>query len=146
MNKAQYLEYIDHFNNKRFDAVTKYYAPDVTLEFYDNATYGAPARTLHGFQESLNNYRSLQEHTREMIELRDFGMDGDLMFAELYTEFYTFKTPPASYGRPWKAGDTTLMTNWVIYNLENDIMKRIRIAHFRMHDPATAKFSLNTMA
>jgi hypothetical protein len=38
-------------------------------------------------------------------------------------------------------GDINIMTNWVIYNLdENGKMKRIRIAHFRNHDPRTAKY------
>ena len=32
------------------------------------------------------------------------------------------------------------MTNWVLYNLEREKMKRIRIAHFRLDDPKLAKF------
>ena len=27
MKREQFLEYIDHFNNKRYDAVTSYFAP-----------------------------------------------------------------------------------------------------------------------
>lgn len=64
-----------------------------------------------------------------------------MLFAELYTEFHTFKDTPAFSGRGWKKGDITIMTNWVIYNLDkNGKMKRIRIAHFHNHDPGTAKF------
>jgi hypothetical protein len=61
------------------------------------------------------------------------------MFVELYTEFHTFKDPPADSGRTWKKGDVTIMTNFVLYNLEGGKMKYIRIAHFRMHDPRTAR-------
>jgi len=124
MNREQYLEYVDHFNNKRYDAVTGYFAPDITVEYFDNA-YGP--LTPH-------------EHTREVLELRDFMVSGDLVFAELYTEFHTFKDPPESSGRMWKKGDITIMTNWVLYNMEGDKMKRIRIAHFRNSDPSEAKF------
>ena len=142
MNREQYLEYIDHFNNKRYDAVTSYFAPDITVEYFDNA-FGQeiPARTLHGSEEFAENYKSLHAHTREILELGDFIFQGELVFAELYTEFHTFKDAPASYGRPWKKGDTSIMTNWVMYNIdENGKMKRIRIAHFRNHDPASGKY------
>ena len=141
MNREQYLEYVDHFNNKRYDKVTGYFAPDITVEYFDNA-YGPqfPARTLHGPEEFAANYKALHEHTREVLELGDFMAEGDLVFVELYTEFHTFKDAPAS-GQQWKKGDITIMTNWVMYNLdENGKMKRIRIAHFRNSDPKTAKY------
>jgi len=141
MNKKQYLEYVDHFNNKRWDAVTSYFAPDITVDYFDDGTYsGPPARTLHGPKEFAESYKGLHEYVREILELRDFMVVGDLLFAELYTEFHCFKDSPKSAILPSKKGDVTIMTNWVIYNLENDKMKRIRIAHYRMHDPKEAKY------
>jgi hypothetical protein len=89
----------------------------------------------------MDNYKALHEHTREILELRDFMAYDNLVFAELYTEFHTFANPPAGSGRTFKQGDVRIMTNWVIYNMEDGKMKRIRIAHFRMHDPKLAKFS-----
>jgi hypothetical protein len=142
MNREQYLEYVDHFNNKRYDAVTSYFAPDITVEYYDSA-YGpqVPARTLHGPKEFIASYKSLHENVREVLELRDFMSRGNLLFAELYTEFHTFKDAPASPGRPArKKGEVSIMTNWVLYDFEGGKMKRIRIAHFRNHDPKLAKF------
>ena len=141
MNREDYLEYADHFNNKRYDKVTSYFTPDVTVEYFDNA-YGPqfPARTLHGREEFAANYKALHAHTREVLELGDFMAVGDLIFVELYTEFHTFEDAPEA-GQGWKKGDINIMTNWVIYNLdENGKMKRIRIAHFRNHDPKTAKY------
>ena len=142
MNRQEYLEYIDHFNNKRYEKVTSYFAPDITVEYFDNA-YGpyTPARTLHGPEEFAANYKALHEHTREILELRDFMSEGNLVFAELYTEFHTFKDPTAGSGAMWKKGDVTIMINWVMYTMENGKMKRIRIAHFRNNDPKTAKYS-----
>jgi len=141
MNRKQYLEYIDHFNNRRYDAVTGYFAPDITVEYFDNA-YGTPipARTLHGPAEFAASYKALHAHTREILELRDFMSAGDLVFAELYTEFHTFKDAVSNTGEPWKKGQVRIMINWVMYNLEGDKMKRIRIAHFRNEDPADAKY------
>ena len=140
MNREEFLEYVDHFNNKRYSALTSYFAPDVTVEYYDNATYSnVPARTLHGPQEFIGHYKALHEHTREGLELGAFISSGDLMLVELYTEFHTFKDPPPDSGRTWKAGDVTIMTNFVLYNFDGGKMKRIRIAHFRMHDPSSAR-------
>ena len=142
MNREQYQEYVDHFNNKRYDDVTSYFAPDITVEYFDNA-YGPqfPARTLHGLEEFAANYKALHEHTREVLELGDFIESGNLVFAELYTEFHTFAEASGGSGQAgWKKGDVTIMTNWVMYTMEGDKMKRIRIAHFRNHDPETAKY------
>lgn len=140
MNRDQYLEYIDHFNNKRYDAVTSYFAPDVTVEYFTNpGDLSTPARTLHGRQEFIDSYKALHEHVREALELGDFMVNDNLLFAELYTEFHCFKDFPNFLGRTLKKGDVAVMTNWVLYNLEGGKMKRIRIAHFRMHDPKLAK-------
>ena len=141
MNREQYLEYVDHFNNKRYDAVMSYFSNDITVEYFDNA-YGSqvPARTLHGPEEFAASYKALHEHTREVLELGDFMVDGNLLFAELYTEFHTFKDAPESAGQPRRKGDVSIMTNWVVYDMEGDKMNRIRIAHFRNHDPKTAKY------
>jgi hypothetical protein len=142
MNKEQYLEYIDHFNNKRYDALTSYFTPDITVEYFDHAFSSQyPARTLHGPEEFAANYKALHAHTREVLELGDFLSEGNLVFVELYTEFHTFKDTPESAGLMGKKGDINIMTNWVIYNLdEKGKMKRIRIAHFRNHDPKTARY------
>ena len=140
MNRQQFLEYVAHFNAKRYDAVTSYFHPDVTVEYYDDATYtGAPARTLHGAKEFIGHYIALHEHTREAMELGAFLSDDSWMFVELYTEFHTFKDPPANSGRTWKKGDVTVMTNFVLYDFDRGKFKRIRIGHWRMHDRSTAR-------
>ncbi len=142
MNKKQFLAYIDHFNNKRYDAVTGYFTPDVSVEYFSHP--GNPeiaARTLHGPAEFMASYKALHEQVREVLELRDFMVCEDLLFAELYTEFHCFKDRASDAVVPLKKGEVSIMTNWVVYNMTpDDKMKRIRIAHFRMHDPAAAKF------
>ena len=142
MTKEQYLEYVDHFNNKRYDAVTSYFTPDITVEYYDNATGPqTPARTLNGPQGFIDNYKQLHETVKEVLELGDFLSTETRLFVELYTEFHTFKDTPATPGRPGrKKGDISVMTNWVMYDMQDGKMKRIRIAHWRNHDPKLAKY------
>jgi len=139
MNREQYLEYIDHFNHKRYDAVTSYFAPDVSVEYFSTPGDSTPARTLHGRQGFIDSYKALHEYVREALELGDFMVSETRLFAELYTEFHCFKDYPNFLGRSLKKGEVAVMTNWVLYDLEGDKMKRIRIAHFRMHDPKTAR-------
>ena len=99
-----------------------------------------PSRTLHGPKEFEASYRALHEYVREVLELRDFMVEGNLLFAELYTEFHCFKDNPTPRLLVLKKGEVSIMPNWVVYNMTNDDkMNRIRIAHFRMHDPKTAK-------
>jgi hypothetical protein len=139
MNREQFLEYIDHFNNKRYDAVTSYFAPDVTVEYFTIPVDPTTARTLHGRQAFIDSYKTLHECVREALELGEFIATEDRLFVELYTEFHCFKDYPTFMGGGLKKGEVSIMTNWVLYNLEDGKMKRIRIAHFRMHDPKTAR-------
>ena len=143
MTREQYLEYVDHFNNKRYDAVTSYFTPDITVEYYDNATGPqTQARTLNGPQAFIDSYKKLHETVREVLELRDYMSTEDRVFTELYTEFHTIKDIPAPPGKlARKKGDVSIMTNWVMYDMVGGKMKRIRIAHWRNHDPKTAKYN-----
>jgi hypothetical protein len=142
MDRKGFEQYVDDFNNMRYDKVTGHFAPDVTVEYFDDAWAPyAPARTLHGIKEFEASYRALHAHTREVMALEEFMTKGDLMFVALYTEFHTFKDAPAGAGPMRKKGDVILMTNWVLYNMTpDDKFKRIRIAHFRDFDPRTARF------
>lgn len=138
MNRGQYLEYIDRFNNRRYDMVADYFAPDISVEFFTNWTGpDAPDRTLHGPHQYIALYKDLHEHVTEVMTLGDFLSEGNLIAAELFTEVHCFKDYPTFSPMPLKAGETVIMTNWVIYDLDDDgKMKRIRITHFRMHNPA----------
>jgi hypothetical protein len=138
MNRQQYLEYVEHFNHKRFDKVAGYFTPDVTVEYPDNFA-GPPitARTLHGPKQFIATYQELTSNVREVLEVGAFISRGKQLFVELYTEFHAFRDSPPR----WKKGDISIMTNWVLYDLDvKGKMKRVRIAHFRNSEPATARF------
>jgi len=143
MNRKQFMEYVDHFNNRRFDKVTSYFRPDVTLEYPDNfmgpQIPGATGRTLHGPREFISNYEALTANVREVLNVGAFISRGRQFCVELITEFHVFRTPPAgAAGGQWKKGETHILNQIVLYDLdEKGKFKRIRIFHHRHLDPKT---------
>ena len=76
-----------------------------------------------------------------MLEVGAYMYENKQAFVELYTEFITFKDSPPGSARVAKKGQIRIMTNWVLYDFDDKgKMKGIRIAHFRNHDPKTAKY------
>ena len=142
MNREEFQVYVDHFNNREYDGVTGYFAPDITVEYYDNATGPQiPHRTLRGPAEFEKAYKTLHASVREVLEIRSFLSTETELFVELYTEFHAFKDAEPSASRPpMKKGDITIMTNFILYEMDGNVMKRIRIAHFRNHPPEEAKY------
>jgi hypothetical protein len=140
MDKQHFLKYIDHFNNKRYEEVMKYYDPDVSIEYPTMlANPTALPFTRKGRAGFLEQYQVLHQHCREALEVGALLMDGNMIAAEMYTEFHFLTDYPNFSGRAMKAGDVYITTNWCIYTLENDKFKRIRVAHHRLHDPKTAR-------
>ncbi len=140
MDKQSFLRYVDHFNNKRYEDVMAYYDPNVSIEYPTMlANPQAPPVTRNGRAGFLDQYVVLHQSCREALEVGDLLIDDNRIAAEMYSEFHFFGDCPNFSGRAMKAGDIYIATNWCIYALENDKFKRIRVAHFRMHDPKTAR-------
>ena len=140
MDKQQLLQYIDHFNHKRYEDVMAFYHPDVVIEYPTMlANPQAPPVTRRGRQGFLEQYVVLHQHCREALEVQTVLQDGQMIAAEMYTEFHFFKDYANFSGRSTKAGDIYITTNWCIYTVEKDQFKHIRVAHFRLHDPKTAR-------
>jgi len=142
MNRQQFLEYAGYFNKKQWDKVVSYFRPDVTLEYPDNFMgRQIPGRTLHGPKEFIANYEALTANVREVLNVGVFLSRGRQFCVELITEFQVFGTPPAgSATTQWKKGDTHVLNQIVLYDLdEKGKFKRIRIFHHRHLDPSTVK-------
>lgn len=136
MNRQQFLEYTDHFNHKRWDKVTSYFCPDVTLEYPDNfmgPQLPGTGNTLHGPQEFIANYEALTANVREVLNVGAFISRGRQFCVELITEFHVFKDPESgSMPNGWKKGDTNILNQIVLYDLDaKGKFKRIRIFHHR---------------
>jgi hypothetical protein len=144
MNRKQFLKYVDHFNNHRFDKVVSYFCPDVTLSYPDNfmgpQIPAMTGNTLHGPKEFIANYEAIAANVREVLNVGAFLSRGRQFCAELITEFHVLRTPPAgSPGAHWKKGDIIIMNQIVLYDLdENGKFKRIRIFHHRYLEPEEA--------
>jgi len=140
MDKQRFLQYIDHFNHKRYEEVMAFYHPDVVIEYPTMlANPQAQPVTRRGRAGFLEQYVVLHQHCREALEAQTILQDGNMMAAEMYTEFHFFKDYANFSGRRMKAGDVYITTNWCIYTVENDKFTHIRVAHFRLHAPQTAR-------
>src|SRR5512144_3174982 len=97
MNRKQFMEYVEHFNNRRFDKVAGYFCPDVTLAYPDNfmgpQIPGLTGNTLQGPKEFISNYEAIAANVREVLNVGAF-FPGDRQFCvELVTEFHVLRTP-----------------------------------------------------
>ena len=145
MNRKQFMEYVEHFNNRRFDKVASYFRPDVTLEYPDNfmgsQLPGITGRTIHGPKAFIENYKALTANIREVLNVGVFISRGRQFCVELITEFHVFQDPPkGAPGAQWKKGETHVLNQNVLYDLdEKGKFKRIRIFHHRHLDPKMVK-------
>jgi len=145
MNRKEFLEYVDHFNSRRFDKVASYFRPDATLKYPDNfmgpQISGLTGKTLHGPEEFIANYEALTSNIREVLNVGAFFEEGSQFCVELITEFRVLRTPPAGApGAQWKEGDVIVMNQMVLYDVdENGKFKNIRIFHHRYLDPKELK-------
>ena len=141
MNRKQFMEYVGYFNERRFDKVASYFRPDATLEYPDNfmgpQMPGITGKTIQGPEEFIQNYTALTANIREVLNVGAFISRGRQFCVELITEFHVFKKPPkGAPGAQWKKGETHIMNQMVLYDLdEKGKFQRIRIFHHRYLDP-----------
>jgi hypothetical protein len=136
MTREEFLEYMDHFNNHRWDKVTGYFGEDFTLEYPDSfGAPGTPGKTLHSPQEFIANYQAIASNVREVLNLGAFISFGNQFFVEFVTEFHVFRD--CAMG---KKGDVIVMNQCVLYDVDQKgKFKRIRIFHHRYLDPSYAR-------
>jgi hypothetical protein len=141
MTREEFLVYMNHFNNKEYDELTKYFSDDIVVEYFDNfAVEKQNPKTLHGKDEFVANYMNLHRTVREFLDLGFCLFDGEHLIVELYTEFHALEDTAFSAGK-LKKGEALCVTNWVCYDFSPDgRFSHIRIAHFRVHDPESKRF------
>jgi hypothetical protein len=124
MTKADFLRYLDAFNNKRYDDLVPFYAPDVEVNL--------PGLTLRGPQEIVGFYKDFHTYVREFVEARYLVVDASGVAVEMYTEFECFRDYP-NEKLPFKKGEVRRLLNFVHYDLENGRFKRIRVARYQQY-------------
>lgn len=124
MTRDDYLRYIDHFNNKRYDQIAPYYADDIEVNL--------STITLKGPQGIVAFYTDFHTYVREFVDVKYLVMDAGGVATELYTEFDCFRDYP-NPALPFKKGDVRRVLNFVHYDLENGKFKRIRVARYHQY-------------
>ena len=141
MTREEFAVYIDHFNNKRYDELVKYFSNDIRVQYFTDMKIGAPqGKVLEGPNAFAASYKELHKTVVEKLELGKYLCDGKNIYCDLWTEFHFTDDAPDFSAGPMKKGDVFVCTNFVLYFLdENEKFKEIRIAHHRVHDPAEAR-------
>ncbi|MCC7464167.1 MAG: nuclear transport factor 2 family protein [Gammaproteobacteria bacterium] len=125
MNRDTFMTYIDRFNQADLEGLRPFWAPDVELRLP-----GVPPRQLRGPDEIVRTYRQSFGFIHERLRIDYLAIDGDRIAAEMYTEFAAHCDHPGFRARPLRKGDVYVMTNFVHYELKNDLFWRIRVAGY----------------
>lgn len=121
--------YISAFNVLDFQTMRKYYNDDVRLEL-PNGPNGEP-RIFIGPDAIFKFYGDAAHLRDEYLELKFVAIDKDRVAIELYTEFRAKQNTPQFFAGPLQPGDVFVLECFVLYELENDKFKNIRVAPFK---------------
>ena len=125
MDEATFGAYVAAFNAGDYDALTRYYADDVTLSFPNGLN-------LEGRDDIVAFYEPMHRAVHESLEISFLVMDERHIAAELETEFRAHADFEEFPRRPLKAGDVVRITSFVHYDLDDDgRFRRIRVGSYR---------------
>jgi hypothetical protein len=125
VDEATFRTYVAAFNAGDYEALTRFYADDVTLSFPDGLT-------LEGRDGIVDFYRPMHQAVDESLAIGFLVMDERHVAVELETEFRARADFAAFPRRPLKAGDVVRITSFVHYDLDGDgRFRRIRVARYR---------------
>ena len=133
--------YLDHFNNKRFDQVTSYFADDVEVRYFRDWTTlpQAPQKILYGRDAFIQNYERLSEHVDEKLRLGVFLAREGSLFVELYTTFTAYHDTDVLLSGFLKEGETLYVNHYINYILNDaDQFWIIKIAQCQTLDAKDA--------
>jgi ketosteroid isomerase-like protein len=128
--EASFRDYIAAFNRGDAAAYGACYCEDVVLVIADHTE-------LRGREAIVDFYDRVRADTERTIEVVNVVAGGDVLGAELESEFLALRDLPDFAPRPMKAGDRLHLDTFVFYDLEGGKYKRIRAAtHRRIFRPA----------
>jgi hypothetical protein len=124
MTKEKFTAYINAFNNKNYSDFGNYYNDDVVLVI-------AGEKELRGRQKIFDFYKEANAQTERTIQINKIITSGDMLAAELQSEFIATKDVPDFIAGPMKKGGRIFINTFVYYNIHNGRFSRIRSAEFR---------------
>jgi hypothetical protein len=129
MNRDTFMAYVDRFNRADLEGLRPFWAPDVELRL-PPAQIGAPPRLMRGGNEIVSTYRKSFEFIHERLRIDYLAIEEDRIAVEMYTEFEAHRDHPNFGMRPLRKGNVFIMTNFVHYDLKDDLFWRIRVARY----------------
>lgn len=122
--EERFRDYILAFNRGDSPAYGACYCDDIVLLIADHTV-------LRGRQAIFDFYASVRAGTERTIAVVDVLARGDLLAAELESEFLATRDLPTFASGPMRAGDRLLINSFVFYDLEDGRYRRIRSATHR---------------
>lgn len=122
--EARFQAYMHTFNQSDWDALRGFYAPDIRLVI-GNGT------ELVGREAIVEFYSKVKRQTRRTIEIIQCFAEGDMLAAEIESEFLAVEDAPDFAVRPMARGDRYYLNSFVFYEFAGDQYTRIRAAVFR---------------
>ena len=113
--------YLDHFNNRRYEEQIAYYAPDVA--------YSVGDQSFTNPQQIADFYSDFHEYVKEHVEIAAFAMTGDTVAVVMPTTFEAFKAYN-KHGFDFPKGMFVNAVSFIFYELKDGKIYRIRVASY----------------
>jgi len=127
----RFFSYIEAFNAGDWDRLTQFYAPDVCLIIGNGAE-------LRGRAAIVAFYQQVRAKARRTIRVVDCFSDGNVLAAELESEFVALVDAPDFAAHPLRQGDRFYINSLALYDFDDAFLTRIRAATLiREYRPAT---------
>jgi ketosteroid isomerase-like protein len=123
ITEADFRSYLAAFNRSDFEALGRFYAPDV--EFFGRAAQ------LSGREDIVRFYRDVKSCVRETLTLHGLVVGSQAVVADIETELHALADWPDFPTGPLRRGERRRSQNFIWYDVANDRFTRIRSAHHR---------------
>ena len=117
--RRRYREYLEAFNAKDLVALEGFLAPDIIFE------WGDVMDDLVGREAFFSFYRTAWQHFDEHISATIVSVDDERIVADVHNELTVVRDWPDSPLRPYRAGETHILTGLMTYNLRDGMIVRI---------------------
>jgi ketosteroid isomerase-like protein len=124
INKKQFIAYINAVNNNNISVINEYLHDDIVLVI-------AGEKELRGRQAVSEFYKMLRMQTKHTIQINKLITSGNMLAADLQSEFIALQDLPDFFAGPMKNGSRVSINIFVLYNLRDSKFSRMRSAEFR---------------
>ena len=122
--------YLEAFNRGDFDGFGRFYAPDIDFR--------GRGGTFSGRAEVLAFYRNVKARVRETLTLRGLVVGRRQWIADVVTELHAPEDWPDFPTGALRKGETRRSQNFIWYEMQDGLFKRVRSARHSAEPPAIA--------